>query len=443
VTGARAYSKAGLEPSPLALVTRDDGDVLTIDMFDVIGFDFWGDGITSKAVSQALVGSEASTVRLRINSPGGEAFEGTAIRSLLREHARETGAKILVEIHGLAASAATVIAAAGDEVRIAEDAMFMVHEAWWVAIGEADEMRAVADILDKINDAMASIYSKVTGKTKAQARKIMKAETWMTGAEAVKEGFADSVFDSDTGAKKKTRAKASNERMFATLSCYERTPERLLDLYRNANGEMLVAAMSGTAAPEPQPSEPTPQEPETMNLSAIAIALGLAAEATEQEVLEQASTLASQLKSAQDSLESTRDKLTTAEEEIKNLTAAHATKILDLRIESLVAAEKISPAEATDLQTESAEFAAAGVPQLFEKTLAKIEKRESHSATTTSELGTRPAPEATETVNGRTSEDVKKAAREMGMSLDDYLKNQPAFRELFPEWKDTAAQQSA
>jgi len=447
-TGVRAYARAGIEPSPLALASDDDAiaGVLTIDILDVIGTDFFGEGVTAKAVTQALAGSDASEIVVRINSPGGSPFEGAAIRSLLRGHAIEANAKIVVEVHGLAASAATIVAAAGDEVRIASDAMFMIHEASGLVMGEASDMRDVAEMLDKVNATMAAIYAKQTGKTKAQIRKLMKAETWMTGAEAVKEGFADALISSD-----KKKAKATNERTFAALADYERTPDEVLNLYRSSRGEMLVAAMSGQATtathtevpPGPATTsavrieniEPkqTPREPKTMNLSALAIALGLDSEASEQTVLEAAATMRTQLQTQKAALEEVQSQLVTAKAELAAERDASAAALIDARVEKMVAGEKITPAEATKLRAKIEKFLAAGAVDLLEDELAEIEARGAHSAATVSGLGAKPAPSPTTTVRGRTRKDVERAAADMGLDIKSYLNHQPAFAELFPE----------
>lgn len=267
--GVRAYSEAGLEPQPLAFASREVDGVLIMDLFDFIGEDWFGEGISSRAFSERLARSDAKTVILRINSPGGFAFEGHAIRSLVRSHAEDRGARIEVEVHGLCASAATTIAMAGDEVRIAEDAMFMIHEAWNIEIGEADDMRHQADLLDKFNEQMARLYVKRTGKSTAKIREMMKAETWMSGAEAVKEGFADSVIPSSGEAD----AEASNERAFATLSQFAHAPVEVLDRYRSQRGERLAAAMSSKPATAAQPT-PTTRD-DDMNREALCALLNL------------------------------------------------------------------------------------------------------------------------------------------------------------------------
>ena len=130
----------------LAAVPDADGDT-TISMFDVIGEDGWtGGGVTAKRISAALRSIGNRDVIVRINSPGGDMFEGIAIYNLLRTHP----AKVTVEVLGWAASAASIIAMAGDEIRIAENAFFMVHDPAMTIEGGAEDLRAAAELVDRL-----------------------------------------------------------------------------------------------------------------------------------------------------------------------------------------------------------------------------------------------------------------------------------------------------
>lgn len=142
-------------------------------------------GFSSRDVREALARvAPDRPVTVRINSGGGDAFDGVAIYNALEGHA----ARIRVEVEGLAASAASVIAMAGDDIVMRRGALMMVHEPW-----VRDEKSP--GWLDQLADNMASIYAKRTGKAKADIRLAMKAETWMDGAEAVAEGFATATDD--------------------------------------------------------------------------------------------------------------------------------------------------------------------------------------------------------------------------------------------------------
>jgi phage terminase large subunit-like protein len=138
------------------------------------------DEVALKAIGKA-------PVLVTINSPGGDAFEGIAIYNLLREHQ----GKITCNVIGLAASAGSIIAMAGDEIRMGAAAMMMIHSSHGVVVGNQEDMREFADLLDSIDRAVAGLYAARTGKSEADVLELMKKETWMTGPEAVKAGFAD------------------------------------------------------------------------------------------------------------------------------------------------------------------------------------------------------------------------------------------------------------
>lgn len=170
-----------------------DEDEVSISVLDVIGQDYWGEGVTAKRVSAALRAIGKRDVVVNINSPGGDFFEGLAIYNALREHP----AKVTVRVLGLAASAASVIAMAGDEVRIARAAFFMVHNTWVLAAGDKHALRDVADWLDPFDAAAIDIYAARTGKTSDELAKMLDRERWIGGATAVEEGWADGLLASD------------------------------------------------------------------------------------------------------------------------------------------------------------------------------------------------------------------------------------------------------
>ena len=166
-----------------------------IGIFDVIGEDFWtGEGVTSKRVAAALrnIGPE-NDVTVNINSPGGDLFEGLAIYSLLKEHK----GKVTVKVLSLAASAASIIAMAGDEIQIARAGFFMIHNAWTLAIGNRHDLRDLADFLEPLDRSMADVYSVRTEEPIETMQAMMDAESWIGGSDAVSDGFADSLLASD------------------------------------------------------------------------------------------------------------------------------------------------------------------------------------------------------------------------------------------------------
>lgn len=166
----------------------------TITIFDVIGQDYWtGEGVTAKRIAGALRAIGDKPVTVMINSPGGDMFEGLAIYSLLREHPAEVTVKVL----GLAASAASIIAMAGDSVEIARAGFLMIHNAWIYAAGNRHEFREYADYLEPFDRSMADIYAARTGMDMKEVQKIMDAESWIGGSDAIDQGFADSLLASD------------------------------------------------------------------------------------------------------------------------------------------------------------------------------------------------------------------------------------------------------
>lgn len=176
---------------PLAAVPGADGDT-TISIFDVIGEDFWtGSGVTANRISAALRSIGNKDIIVRINSPGGDMFEGIAIYNLLRAHP----AKVTVEVLGWAASAASIIAMAGDEIRMGLGSFMMVHNAWGLVIGNRHDMREAASLFDQFDAALADIYEARTGMKRADIEQLMDAETFMNPTQAIEYGFADAVDD--------------------------------------------------------------------------------------------------------------------------------------------------------------------------------------------------------------------------------------------------------
>ncbi len=178
----------------------------TIGVYDVIGEDFWtGEGVTAKRIAGALRSMGAGPVTVNINSPGGDLFEGLAIYNLLREHEGE----ITVKVMGVAASAASIIAMAGDDIQVARAGFLMIHNTWVMAIGNRNDLEQIAKSLKPFDEAMSSIYSARTGLEPKALEKLMDAETWIGGDRAVADGFADSLLPSDEVGSGKSKTNAS------------------------------------------------------------------------------------------------------------------------------------------------------------------------------------------------------------------------------------------
>lgn len=162
-----------------------------IYLYGAVGSDLYGeDGFSAADVAEALAQFEPEdNVVIRLNSGGGHATEGVAINSVLRNHPGE----VTVLVEGVAASAASIIAIAGDEVIMGAGAVFMIHDPATLTYGTAAAHSAVGTTLDKLGSAYALLYAERTGKPSREMRDLMRVETWMTASEAVDLGFADAV----------------------------------------------------------------------------------------------------------------------------------------------------------------------------------------------------------------------------------------------------------
>lgn len=151
-----------------------------------------GDEVTPKQFAEDLKSlGDIDILNVFINSDGGDAFAGQAIHSQLKRFRNK--AKVNVYIDGLAASAASIIAMAGETIYMPRNAMMMIHNAWTIAIGYADELRKVADMLDQFRETMIAVYREKTGLSDEKIIELLDAETWMTAEEAVELGFADEI----------------------------------------------------------------------------------------------------------------------------------------------------------------------------------------------------------------------------------------------------------
>ena len=169
--------------------------VLELLIYDEIGENFWtGGGITAGSVGAAIkAAGDFDSIVLRINSPGGSCFDGVAIYNLIRAQKKP----VTVFVDGLAASAASDIAMAGDEINMGSGAMIMIHNAMWGCYGDANDLRQAADAIEKISVTVAEIYIARTGNGADVIKAMMDAETWMSGADAVEKGFATRVVEQD------------------------------------------------------------------------------------------------------------------------------------------------------------------------------------------------------------------------------------------------------
>lgn len=160
-----------------------------ITMFGPIGEDFWSEGVTAKGVTRQLRAIGDRAVEVHINSPGGDLFEGIAIYNVLREHPQN----ITIKVMGLAASAASIIAMAGDTVEIGVASFLMIHNCSVFAAGNRHDFREIADFLEPFDEAMVALYAQRTGQDPKDITKWLDAETFMSGQQAIDRGFADKL----------------------------------------------------------------------------------------------------------------------------------------------------------------------------------------------------------------------------------------------------------
>lgn len=179
----RARAKGHARPD--LRIQNATGDAAEVYVYDDIAW--WG--VSPQSIVNELKAITAPLIHLRINSPGGDVMDGIAIYNAFARHP----SKVITHVDGLAASAASIIALAGDEVEMSEGAFVMVHSAWAMAIGNAEEMRRMAGLLDAVDASLAGIYARRMGMTSDEALAMMQAETWMAADEAVTKGFADRV----------------------------------------------------------------------------------------------------------------------------------------------------------------------------------------------------------------------------------------------------------
>ncbi|MDQ0510887.1 head maturation protease, ClpP-related [Ancylobacter amanitiformis] len=237
-----------------------------------VGDSFWDEGFTDKEVIEALAEIGPTTdVMVRLNSGGGYVSHGKAIYNALSMHK----GKVTVSVEGTAASAASVIAMAGEEIIMRRGATMMVHDPLFFTYGNAEEHKKSAEILDKEAVSIAVIYADRSGKTEDECREIMQEETWFTADEAVEEGFATSA---DT---KKAKAVASFD-----YSIYAHAPRAAVALTKKNSWNLREAMQAASSAVATSPKEPPMAEKnkadDTTNVDADKIRNDAAADATKR-----------------------------------------------------------------------------------------------------------------------------------------------------------------
>ncbi|MCZ7440826.1 Clp protease ClpP [Micromonospora sp. WMMC241] len=283
-----------------------------VSIYDEIG---WA-GTTAKDFAAELRALDADDITLRLNSPGGDAWDGIAIFNALKDHR----ASVHVVVDGLAASAASFIAQAGDRVTMNRGAQMMIHDAAGLAIGNARDMRDMAEVLDRVSDSIASIYAARSGRPMAEFRTAMARDTWYTAQEAVDAGLADEVADdpdatATNSSRQKVTAAEAARRIHAAA---QRTtpvnqagdaPEKgagrmdpakireALGLAPGASDDEVKAALGSAGlvensqptqpAPSPSPSEPAPAPSSPRPSAAGTMVIDASAWEAQQEAIRQ------------------------------------------------------------------------------------------------------------------------------------------------------------
>ena len=167
--------------------------MLDIDVYGGIGDEFDEGGVTAVSFVRALRDADGEDVTIHINSSGGSVFDANTMAEALRGYKGHTTASI----EGLAASAASYFALTADDVVINHSALMMIHNPWDFAVGDAEDMRKKADMLDKARSTISAQYARKTGRTVDEIEELMDAETWFTAQEAVEFGLVDRMSDSE------------------------------------------------------------------------------------------------------------------------------------------------------------------------------------------------------------------------------------------------------
>jgi ATP-dependent protease ClpP protease subunit len=238
----------------------ESASVAELLIYDVIGSDFWGDGVDAKGVVNFLAEQDdAAEIHVRINSPGGAAFEATAIYNALARDPR----RVVVYIDGLAASAASLVAMAGDQIRMAKNALMMIHGATGITIGTASDHESMVEVLHKVDGTMAKTYADRSGLGQPDVESLMEAETWMDAAEAEAHGFADIVDEA------KHLEASWGRRGQQVVASFRKAPQHL------------------SPAPQQRPLHIAAQavEEQPMDLTKICAALGLPEDAQEDTIV--------------------------------------------------------------------------------------------------------------------------------------------------------------
>jgi len=208
----------------------------------------WMGGVSAESFAKEVAALDVATIHLRVNSPGGSVFGGRVMENALRQHK----ARVIAHVDGLAASAASVVIMGADEIEMADGAFLMIHKAWTIAIGNADDLLHEAGVLEQIDGTLAQTYAKRTGIDAAKIADMLAAETWIEAGAAVEQGFADRVAGDD----KEAAAPAANA---WDLSAFNHAPQpqpQQQAAPQPPQQPLQAAPQPLQAAPQPAPLQP-------------------------------------------------------------------------------------------------------------------------------------------------------------------------------------------
>lgn len=219
--------------------------VLQIDGVLQVEPDWWsmGGAVIARNIRRHL--DRVKDVTVYINSPGGDVMAGAEIYTALREHSTQGRGRVTVKVSGIAASAASIVAMAGDEILMSPVAYMMIHNPWTSLAGNAKDLRHQADVLDVIGEGLLNAYQQRTGKGRDELAAMLEAETYMSAQTCVDEGFADGILYEAAPAPADPKAKQPTAMMQA----------------KNHNRQAVMALLAQHGAPAAAPQEPTTPAP--------------------------------------------------------------------------------------------------------------------------------------------------------------------------------------
>ena len=219
-------------PKNFAVEVHEDNDETILTIYGDIGESWWFESTSANDIDRALKEVKTSNITIRLNSPGGDAFDGITIYNRLKDH--EANVKIIVD--GWACSAASIIAMAADELILNTGAMMMVHEAWTYTMGSKSDIQKTVDMLGKLDQSLLDIYMTKANVTREEMEQFVKNETWFTAGEAIDIGFASTTTEDDEDGIDNTDSEVFKNSVLARLKQSQKQNSNILNKFqRNSN----------------------------------------------------------------------------------------------------------------------------------------------------------------------------------------------------------------